>query len=225
MGSKRLPGKMMFCLAGEPVLRLIIRRVKRARSLDAVVLATSIDRKNAVLEKVAVQEHIPVFRGSENNVFARFDACLRKYPAVLVVRVCADNPFVCPELIDNLVRDHRSKMADYSCISPEKGWPDGIGAEVVNASVFDQMRKNKLTPGEREHCLLYIRNHPEEYSINLPNPPMQLLRRKTIKLDLNTSADYRKLRLLVGKFGFKKLVSLRCIQIIRRYEKMYSRRR
>lgn len=220
MGSKRLPGKMMYCLSAEPVIRLVIRRVKRARTLDRVVLATSIDNKNDILEKIAFQEDIAVFRGSEDDLFARFDACLKKYPARVVVRVCADNPFVCPEIIDNLVKDHLSKMADYSCISPERGWPDGIGAEVVKASVFSILRKKRLSRSQREHCLTYIRNHPDKFIINLPKAPAPSLPDKKIKIDLNTRDDYEKLRLLAGKSGFQELVSLRYRQILIRYKQI-----
>ena len=41
MGSSRLPGKVLLDLAGEPMLARVVNRVRRAQSLDEVVIATT----------------------------------------------------------------------------------------------------------------------------------------------------------------------------------------
>ncbi|HAJ06011.1 MAG TPA: acylneuraminate cytidylyltransferase, partial [Chloroflexi bacterium] len=41
MGSSRLPGKVMEDIMGYPLLWHVISRVKRARSLDNVIVATT----------------------------------------------------------------------------------------------------------------------------------------------------------------------------------------
>ena len=41
MGSNRLPGKVMKDIAGKPMLERVVNRVRRARTLQAVVVATS----------------------------------------------------------------------------------------------------------------------------------------------------------------------------------------
>lgn len=53
MGSSRLPGKTLMPLGDGTVLTFMLRRVLRAKTLDAVVVATSDDKKdNAIMEAV-----------------------------------------------------------------------------------------------------------------------------------------------------------------------------
>ena len=55
MGSTRLPGKVLMDLAGEPMLARVVNRVRRAVTLNEVVVAATtqpadeaIDRKSVV---------------------------------------------------------------------------------------------------------------------------------------------------------------------------------
>ncbi len=44
MGSSRLPGKVLKEVCGRPLLDILVERVRRARRLDTVVIATSVER-------------------------------------------------------------------------------------------------------------------------------------------------------------------------------------
>lgn len=63
MGSSRLPGKVMMALEGKPVLWHVIERVKQARSIDDVVIATTIEAQDDQLEAFCTSIGIAVFRG------------------------------------------------------------------------------------------------------------------------------------------------------------------
>ena len=41
MGATRLPGKVLTDLAGEPMLARVVHRIRRAATLDEVVIATT----------------------------------------------------------------------------------------------------------------------------------------------------------------------------------------
>ena len=47
MGSSRLPGKVLMQLAGKPILWHIIHRLKKCRSLQDIVIATSTNYRDA----------------------------------------------------------------------------------------------------------------------------------------------------------------------------------
>ncbi|WVM94094.1 hypothetical protein ULG90_10840 [Halopseudomonas pachastrellae] len=48
MGSTRLPDKVMKPIGGVPMIELLLTRLARARELDQIVVATSVDaRKRA----------------------------------------------------------------------------------------------------------------------------------------------------------------------------------
>src|SRR4030042_5012446 len=71
MGSSRLPGKMMMDLCGYPVLHWVLYRVKQARGLTEVVLATTELKQDDPLTELAQSLKVGVFRGSEADVLGR----------------------------------------------------------------------------------------------------------------------------------------------------------
>jgi len=68
MDSTRLPGKSMKNLCGKPLLYYVIHRVKMAETLDTVVLATSVNPENDVLEDLARDLKVEIYRDSEEDV-------------------------------------------------------------------------------------------------------------------------------------------------------------
>ena len=62
MGSTRLPGKVMMPLAGRPMVWHIFDRLTKTPGVDQVVLATTMDPRNDVLEALGGELGIPVFR-------------------------------------------------------------------------------------------------------------------------------------------------------------------
>ena len=93
---------MLACLDGYPLLSWVLHRLSRSTLIDEVVLATSDLSKDDDLLPIANEVGIPVFRGSESNVLDRFSRAALVHNADVVVRVCADNPFVDPVEIDRL---------------------------------------------------------------------------------------------------------------------------
>ena len=75
--SQRLPGKVLFELAGRPALALMVERVRRTVGLDTVVVATGEGVENDALASIANALGVAVFRGSEDDVLGRFAAAAR----------------------------------------------------------------------------------------------------------------------------------------------------
>ncbi len=93
MSSTRLPGKVLMPLAGAPMILRQIERVARARRIDRLVVATSVDTSDDQLAAVVKGAGVAVHRGPLDDVLARFigalDAC---GPAEHVVRLTGDCP-------------------------------------------------------------------------------------------------------------------------------------
>ena len=68
MDSTRLPGKSMKNLCGKPLLYYVIHRVKMAETLDTGVFATPVNPENDVLEDLARDLKVEVYRDSEEDV-------------------------------------------------------------------------------------------------------------------------------------------------------------
>ena len=222
MGSRRLPGKMMLPLAGQPVLRLVIERVKRARKIGSIVLATSVNKNDDCLAGVARSCGVDTCRGSELDLVSRFNDCIKLYAKPgIIIRICADNPLVCPELVDSLIESHIRTDADYSCVCPERGWPDGVGCEVADRALLMKLSALPLSETEKEHCFGYIWNNLSEFRVNFPESGMPGGLPGRIRIDLNTDEDYKKLCLFSEGLSFSELVSLSLEEIIKKYKALH----
>ena len=200
MGSKRLPEKSMRTLCGKPLLYYVIHRVKMAETLDTVVLATSANSENDVLENLARDLDIEVYRGSEEDVLGRFVEAAQAFNSDVIVRVCADNPLIAPGEIDRIVRHHIESNVDYSFNHvPRKGnnYPDGLGAEVIDFMVLKKIANTAQSPYHREHVTTYIWENSNEFSIETMQAPPEIAG-PDIKLDVDTEEDLRKIELFMG---------------------------
>ena len=94
-GSSRLPGKVLADLAGRPMLRFQLDRLRRL-DCDHLVVATSDlpgDDPIAVLAQAAGAD---VIRGSETDVLGRFGLAIERFDPETVVRLTGDNPLTDP---------------------------------------------------------------------------------------------------------------------------------
>ena len=61
MGSSRLPGKVLKEIQGQPVLKLLINRLKKCDFLDDIIVATSISKADDILHQWCLEENINCF--------------------------------------------------------------------------------------------------------------------------------------------------------------------
>lgn len=198
MGSSRLPGKMLACLGGRPVIEHVLRRSRRAETLDTVVLATSNKDQDDALGEVAVRLSVPVVRGSETDVLRRVVTAATEHDADVVVRICADNPLIAPGEIDRAVRHHDRTSADYvfnHVTTNENRYPGGFGCEVLNLRVLETIAEKATTTAHHEHVTAYIWDNKAEFSVESVLAPESLAGVEA-ELDLDTAADYAMLRAL-----------------------------
>lgn len=166
MSSTRLPGKVMLPLAGAPMIVRQIERVSRSRRIDRLVVATSDQPDDDIIEQTCRREGIAVHRGPLDDVLARFTGALDAYPADHVVRLTADCPLADPEVIDATIALHLEAGADYASNSPEPGaYPKGLDVEVMTAASLRRAAAEASTPEEHEHVTWGIWNNPGRYRL------------------------------------------------------------
>ena len=203
MGSSRFPGKMMAKLGDQELMSWVLTRVCDAKELDQVVLATSTSGDDDQLVEVASNFKVMVVRGSQDDVLDRFVQASRESKADLVVRVCADNPFVAAEEIDRLVVAHKSGSFDYSCNHQQRlgnRYADGFGAEVVSTSLLNEISKLTTQTTHREHVTSYVWDNSAKFRIQAVMAPSDLAFPE-IKLDIDTPEDVQKLNQFVQKYA------------------------
>ena len=167
MSSTRLPGKVMRDLAGAPMLARQVERLRRARLIDRLVVATS-DR--AEDDPVAALGHalgLGVHRGPLEDVLARFAGALDAFgPAEHVVRLTGDCPLADSGVIDRLIALHLEQASDYaSNVLAVRTFPHGLDAEVVRADVLRAAAAEAVDPYEREHVTPFVYRRPERFRL------------------------------------------------------------
>ncbi len=164
--SSRLPGKVLLPVLGQPMILRQIERLKRAKRLDALVLATSTDASDDALAEVVATSGIPVHRGSLDDVLERFITAAAPFDPRWVVRLTGDCPLADPSLIDRLVSETLGSDADYGSTALNPTFPDGLDAEIMRGTVMRQIASEPRSPAEREHVTLAIHRNPQRFRLH-----------------------------------------------------------
>ena len=165
MSSSRLPGKVMAEVAGAPMIERQIERLRRARLIDEVVVATSVDASDDALARHVEGLGVGVHRGSLDDVLGRYVGALQAFgPADHVARLTGDCPLTDPEVIDATLDLYLKARADYAANTPaHRKYPKGLDIEVVRASCLVEAGRTAADPYEREHVTPYFYRHPERF--------------------------------------------------------------
>ncbi len=205
MGSTRLPGKLFLPLGPKTVLRWVLDRVREARRVDDVVVATSTAAENDRLVERCGQWGVGSFRGSESDVLGRCLAAAREADAGWVVRVNADNPLVDPRYIDALVDAARQGRADYQSYRRGDSKPVMLTAlsffaEVISRECLERADREIRDRFEREHVTLGIYGRPSRFDVRWLDVPAWC-NDPRLRLTVDTQADLDLLRQVVAGLG------------------------
>lgn len=165
LSSRRLPGKALLDLCGKPLLEWQIARVRRAKTIDQLVVVTSKDQSDDALVEFCAKIGVDCYRGSLEDVLARFAGAAEKHRPEWVVRLTGDCPLTDPAVIDQVVKAAISSKADYVSNTLPATFPDGLDVEVIRYSALLAAHKEAKLPSEREHVTLFVKNHPERFRL------------------------------------------------------------
>ena len=206
-GSERLPRKMLCKIGNHKIIEWVIKRAKRIKNINKLILSTSNLNDDKVLIEIAKINKINTFIGSENDVLKRFYDTAKFYKKNIIVRLPADNPFIDPNLIDILIKKFDYHKYDYSnniIDFMKSNYVDGFGAEIFTLDLMKKILNNTANKDYREHVTLYVKDHPSKFKIQKNIAPKELSYPE-LKFDVDTLYDLKKLRNLV----FKKKINLK----------------
>jgi len=165
MGSTRLPGKHLKKILGKPVLELLVERIKKTPSINEIVLATTTQKRDDILEKLAQRINIKCFRGSEDDVLGRVLATAQSTQTDLIVETLGDCPLTDPKLIEQCIQVFLQNDYNYVSNSLKRTFPDGFDVQVYPTKVLAEVDSLTNDPVDREHVTPYIYQHPKKYKI------------------------------------------------------------
>lgn len=160
MTSSRLPGKILAPLAGEPLLRVLARRIEPAR-VDEWWLATSKDASDDVTAAWGRQLGLRVWRGSLSDVLSRFvDVVMQRPLSQWIVRVTADDPYTHWTVIDALISQARDLHDAEDMVGPDPvatPLPLGYVPQIVRAdALLEAHRRLPADSPHREHVVSWL---------------------------------------------------------------------
>ena len=202
-GSTRLPQKMILPFYEENgIFSLILKRLTSAINKEDIILATSTNVNNDVLENIAKNNGVNCFRGSENDVLQRFIDAANEFNAKKIIRVCADNPFLDLEFLNFLLDNFKKSDYDYMSFTTSKGIPTikthyGFWAEAVTLNALEKCRDViswRLNDEEsylyHEHVTNFIYANPNDFNIKFFNIPEVIDEHDDIRLTIDTQIDF-----------------------------------
>jgi spore coat polysaccharide biosynthesis protein SpsF len=199
MTSSRLPGKVLLPVLGKPMLHYLVERLRAVPSLHGIVLATTTNATDDVLESFARQSGIGCFRGSEDDVMGRVIGAAQSADAEIVVEITGDCPIIDPQVVEQTIRMYRAHNADYVSNAHIRSYPDGMDTQVFRLDVLKRSAAMTDDPLDHEHVTLHIRDHPELFPhVHLVAPPD--MHWPDLGLTLDEPADYELLKRIIEHF-------------------------
>ncbi|MBP7654615.1 hypothetical protein KA977_14425 [Candidatus Dependentiae bacterium] len=184
MGSTRLKNKSIIDFNGKPLITVIFSRLKLAKKINLIVLATSVNKEDDILAEYAENSGIKVIRGDAENVLSRFIEAEKKYFSDLSLRITGDNPLIAFDYLDNFIDFTIDNNLDYSSI---KGLPLGLGAEIYVSKKLLEFYNENLEWYYKEHVTPYFYKNEKIYKIRHFNINYQW---NDVRLTVDTKEDY-----------------------------------
>lgn len=216
MGSTRLPGKILEDIEGKSMLAHVVERVGRASSVEKVIIATTTNPEDDIIEELAQKEGWEYYRGSDRDVLDRYYQAAKKFNVTTVVRLTSDCPLSDPELIDRCVQVSMKGGYDYvsNCLYDCLTYPRGLDVSVISLAALEKCHQEAKKNFEREHVVAYIWHHQNKFRIGpLVTAPADYERNYRFTVDYPEDLEliriiYRRLYRLGSPVSVKSAIAL-----------------
>ncbi len=199
MTSTRLPGKVLLEAAGQPLLYWHIHRL-RTSGLP-VYLAITTNSTDDVLAAWGAANELVVWRGPEDDVLSRYQACAAAHELDVIVRVTSDCPLIDGALLARGVAQylacHDPDVYLSNCL--HRTYPRGLDFEVFSRQALDEAAACATRPEDREHVTPFLhqnRTGRTKFEHVLREPD-----RSGYRLTVDTAADFVLIEQLLTEYA------------------------
>jgi spore coat polysaccharide biosynthesis protein SpsF len=154
MGSTRLPGKVLKIICGRSVLEHIINNLLKSQYINNIIIATTDDKKDDIIESFIKNYNVVVFRGSEKDVLSRYYNAAKINNIKNIVRITGDDPVIDCNILDECIEKFFDDKLDY--FRRIEGLPLGMGFEIFTFDALSIAYFNAKNDYEREHVTPYL---------------------------------------------------------------------
>jgi spore coat polysaccharide biosynthesis protein SpsF len=183
--GSRLYGKPLQLLdveRGLTVIEHMVHLLRTAPQIAEIVLAVAHGGENEPFHTIAERLNVRAIRGDECDVLQRLIQAGRAAGATDVFRVTTESPFTYLDPLPAVWHAHVAKGNDLTVID---GVPEGTHFEVFTLEALERSHAQGDERHRSELCSLYIREHRDEFQIEVVDVPAAVRR-----LDLRLTIDY-----------------------------------
>lgn len=196
-GSTRLPGKVLLPLGARTVLEQMVDRVRRARELDELVIATTYLEVDEPIRSLAARVAAACVSGHPTDLVDRHLQAAREMGADAVVKIPSDCPLVDPRVIDRVVGYfRRAEDVDYVSNLHPPTWPDGNDVEVMTTAALSRTWRQATRDFEREHTTPFLWDQPGRFRV--ANVEADSWRRPELPITHRLTLDYPEDHQVIG---------------------------
>ena len=165
VGSSRLPAKVLKKIAGKTVLEHDVDRLNRVKSIDEIVIATTVEERDYKIVDEANRLGVKFFRGSEDDVLSRYYFAAKENNADVVVRVTSDCPLLDSKVTDEIIRFYLDNYPRYDYVSNtlDRTYPRGLDTEVFSFKALEKAFYEAKEDFQREHVTPFIWDNNKEF--------------------------------------------------------------
>lgn len=205
-GSTRLPNKVLLKIKGKTLLQIHIDRIKQAKQVDDIFIATTIKISDNLIADLAESLRVKHYRGSEDDVLDRFYQTVKNIKPDFIVRLTSDCPLIDPHLLDEVIYKAKQENLDYYSNIIEELYPDGQDIEVFKFSALEKAWLEANLKSDREHVTPYIRNNSSYKGGKLFKSSNHGLDENYnhVRLTVDEPQDLEVVRHLINDLGFDK---------------------
>jgi len=167
-------------MQGKPLFLRQVERIAAARLGGRIIVATTTDPQDDVIEEMCRQEGLDSFRGHATDLLDRHYQAALRFPADAVIKIPSDCPLIDPAVIDRVIgfylthRSERGGVSDLDFVSDHYDfvsnlhpatYPDGNDVEIMSFATLERAWREARRPLEREHTTPYIWENPHLFRI------------------------------------------------------------
>jgi len=189
-------------LEGRSVLQHLIERIIRAKTVDEVLIVTTDNGEDDVLEDFAEFMGCLCYRGKNKYVLDNVLEACEKFSVDVIVDVTADCPLIDPRHIDVMVRAFRKYRGQVSYVSNviRRTYPRGFDLQVYSAVSLKLAAERIVNEVHRNHTGWNIMLTESLHKmVNFVNKK----ERKEWRLCIDEEADYNLLKMIFNLFLIK----------------------
>ncbi len=187
-GSTRFPGKVLFPLAGKPVLFWITEAARHVPGINRVIVACP--KGDTDIINWCNENNVPCHPGDEHNVLSRFTDIASAEDADIIMRLTADCPFLDPQVCGAVLASLISQNADYASNIEPRSWPDGLDCEVMTRDTLDKLSSMAVDTVDLEHVTSLVRRNGHVFRHNNIRCPVGNLAAHRWTLDTKDDLDF-----------------------------------